>query len=131
VGRTFYTGAASQILQTSEGAELLSGALSGSLSTNQDNYAPPGIAEASVLLLQAANPINISGLSGGLTLGSSVRELTVVNLSATAQAITLLANSGLSLPANAFNFPANLVLQQFAAARLLYLGAPLGWLHVT
>lgn len=87
---------------------------SASLGASQNNYAPTGLAGASVIRLTASTPINITGLTGG----SDGRLMVLTNVGA--NAITLVDQSGSSTAANRFLFGANLALAANQSATLIY-----------
>lgn len=88
-----------------------------SLSADQNNYNPSGLASASALRLTASVPVNITGIVGGADAG---RILLIVNIGA--NAITLVHQSGSSAAQNRFAFPGatNLVIPPDGTVTLWY-----------
>ncbi len=97
------------------GTAALTGDISpASIGANQNNYAPTGLAGASVLRLTASGAYNITGLGGG----TDGRIITLVNIGA--NAITLMDENASSTAANRFALAGNITLAQDQSAVLLY-----------
>lgn len=87
---------------------------SASLGASQNDYAPTGLATASVIRLTTSTPINITGLTGG----ADGRTLTLMNIGA--NTITLVNQSASSTAANRFLFGKNILLGADQTVSIIY-----------
>lgn len=95
------------------------------LSTNQNNYSPTGLATANVLRLTASAAVNITGLAAPATNG---QRLTLQNANnAGGFTITLTANDANSSAANRFIFPHPIGLQPLQSITVVYDSGTGGW----
>jgi hypothetical protein len=91
------------------------------ITADQDDYAPAGLAAASVLQISTDAPRGISGLAGG----TEGRCLIVINVGS--QPVTLLNESASSSTSNRFSFDNDLVMSAKQAAILRYDGTAARW----
>lgn len=91
------------------------------ITADQDDYAPAGLAAASVLQISTDAPRGISGLAGG----SEGRCLTIINVGS--QPVTLLNDSASSSASNRFSLNDSLVISAKQAAMLRYDGTAARW----
>ncbi len=94
---------------------------SAQITADQDDYAPAGLAAASVLQISADAPRGISGLAGG----GEGRCLTVINVGS--QPVTLLNESASSSASNRFSLNDSLVMSAKQAVILRYDGTAARW----
>ena len=91
------------------------------MTADQNDYAPAGLAAASVLQVSTDAARTLSGLAGG----AEGRIVVVVNVGS--QTLTLLDDSASSLPANRFSLGASLTLAARQSALLRYDGTAARW----
>lgn len=91
------------------------------ITADQDDYAPAGLAAASVLQISTDAPRGISGLAGG----SEGCCLIIINVGS--QPVTLLNESSLSSASNRFSLNDSLVISAKQAAMLRYDGTAARW----
>lgn len=96
-----------------------------SITANQNDYTPAGLAGASVLQISSDAARSISGLSGG----AEGHVVTVINVGS--QPISLLDDSAASAAANRFAFGGNLTLMAKQGALLRYNGTAARWQSIS
>ena len=110
--------------QVFQGAEQLETLLCPPLPANTNNYQVKGNAflNASLLLISATAPINLSGLVGG----TPNRQVTLMNIGASV--ITLLDSSGLSAAANRFILGSADALSQWQSVSFIWNAVANAWI---
>jgi hypothetical protein len=91
------------------------------ITSDQNDFNPTGLANASVLQINADAPRNVSGLAGG----TEGRCLTVINVGS--EPVTLLNESASSSASNRFSLASNLTISAKQAAILRYDGTAARW----